>query len=167
MPKWNISFLDCPSHDCPKSHHRWGLLQQLSAVWGLRKQLIRNCRVTGDEAMLFVIIITNPLRKQNNVWVGCTERLKFHPALVLNSFDSNCWCWEAWKTPKICPLADPSPAEHPPSPWRGCPHRKQIILPQTNPSFPSSPSLFPAWLCAILPYCVTLSYQVLAWHKAA
>lgn len=152
MLKWNLLFLDCPTHDSPNSHHKWWLLHQLSAVWGLRKQLTRNCRVTGDEAMLFVIIITNPLRKQNSVWVGCKERLKFQPAL-----DSK--LLEAQRTPKTCPLADPSPAEHPPNPWRECPHRKQIILPQTNPSFPSFP-LFPGlalWYPALLCYIIISS----------
>lgn len=156
-----------PKHDSPNSHHRWWLHQQLSAVWGLRKQLTRNCRVTGDEAMLFVIIISNPLRKQNNVWVGCMERLKFQPALELNSFDSELLVLRSPEDTPNLSFSRPFPSWTPTQPLEGMPS-SETDNPSPNKPFLSFFSLSsPAWLRAILPYCVSLSYQVVAWHKAA
>lgn len=62
------------------------------------------------------------------------------------------------------PLADPSLTEFAPKCWRECPHRKQIILSQTKPSFPSFFFLFQPLLCGITSYCITLSYLVKSWH---
>lgn len=62
-------------------------------------------------------------------------------------------------------LADPSLTAYPPNCWRECHHRKQIILPQTKPCFPSFLlSLFQPLLCDIMSYCIMLSYLVKSWH---
>lgn len=166
MPKWTVLFPECPTHGCPNSGHRWWLLLQLSAVWGLRKQLTRNCRGTGDEAMLFVIIITNPLRKQNNVWVGCTGRLKFQPALELNSLDSKLLVLRSPEDTQNLSSSRPFPSWTPTQALEGMPS-SETDNPCPNKPFLAFCSPLPAWLWAPLPYCVTLSSQVVAWHKAA
>lgn len=162
MLKWNILFLDCPSHESPKSHHKWWLLHQLGAVWGLRKQLTRNYRATGGEAMLFVIIITNPLRKQDNVWVGCTERLKFQPALELNSFDSELFVFRGPEDTQNLSFSRPFPSWAPTQPLEGMPSSEA-----DNPS-PNKPflSFFPFFSRpgSVLSCPIVLPYHIKSWH---
>lgn len=140
----------------------WSQVVAAPAVWGLRKQLTRNCRATGDEAMLFVIIITNPLRKQNNVWVGCTERLKFQPALELHSFDSKLFVLRSPEDTQSLSLSRPFPSWTPTQPLEGMPSSEADNPSPNKPFLPFFSSLSRPGSVVSCP--IVLHYHIKSWH---